>query len=410
MSRFFERNGTLKVLSVIIAVILWLYAVSELNPETTNSIYDIPIEIKNEDALKDKQLTLAADPTAKVNIRIRGLVNDIRKVNEANVKAVLDLENIDWTGTRQVPLNIEGLLPREVKLDKIPEVAVTVNKIITKKIPIEVKISGDTAANYYRHDVISEPESITIYGAESLVDSVVQGVVQVKLDNEDNTFEQSLAIRLVDGAQRIVDSKYVNMRQNFAMVKIPIYPVKGLSIVPNVVGKPIEGYELDGIEVEPSSITVNGYASVLNPLTEISTDVIDIQDADTDVQATVDLTRMEGVYVNPGQPTKIKVIVRISERVIDKNFTLDNIVFSDLTEGYNFEVLSEPITVRVTGPYNLVYPMTVEAFAPNVDLTGLEPGIHDVALNLNKPTGLQEVKTSSDKVKVNISAEAPPEP
>jgi hypothetical protein len=43
-------------------------------------------------------------------------------VNTSNLKAVLDLSEIDWTGTRLVELDIEGLLPREVRLDKIPEI------------------------------------------------------------------------------------------------------------------------------------------------------------------------------------------------------------------------------------------------------------------------------------------------
>ena len=83
-------NLSLKIISVIAAIILWLYAVSELNPETTKTINDIPVEIINMDALNEKNLTLAEDPASSISIRIRGLVNDIRKVNTSNIKAILD--------------------------------------------------------------------------------------------------------------------------------------------------------------------------------------------------------------------------------------------------------------------------------------------------------------------------------
>ena len=92
----------MKIISVIVAIILWLYAVSELNPETTKTITDVPVEVINMDALNEKNLTLLDDPVSSISIRIRGLVNDIRKVNISNLKAVLDLSEIDWTGTRQV--------------------------------------------------------------------------------------------------------------------------------------------------------------------------------------------------------------------------------------------------------------------------------------------------------------------
>ena len=156
-SRFLTSNLSLKIISVIAAIILWLYAVSELNPETTKTINDIPVEIINMDALNEKNLTLAEDPASSISIRIRGLVNDIRKVNTSNIKAILDLGEIDWTGTNTVPLNVEGLLPREVKLDKIPEIPVTINRITSKLVPVVVELTGKSEDGYYVHEPIVEP-------------------------------------------------------------------------------------------------------------------------------------------------------------------------------------------------------------------------------------------------------------
>ena len=142
-SRLLKNNLSLKIISVIVAIILWLYAVSELNPETTKPIYDIPVEIINMDVLNEKNLTLAEEPEKSITVRIRGLANDIRKVNTSTLKAVLDLSEIDWTGSQMVTLDIEGLLPREVKLDKIPEIPVTINKITRKLIPVVVEWTGE---------------------------------------------------------------------------------------------------------------------------------------------------------------------------------------------------------------------------------------------------------------------------
>ena len=138
-SRLLKNNLSLKIISVVVAIILWLYAVSELNPETTKTFNDIPIEIINMNELNEKNLTLAENPEQSITVRIRGLANDIRKVNISNLKAVLDLSEIDWTGTQSVALDIEGLLPREVKLDRIPEIPVTVNNITRKLIPVVVE-------------------------------------------------------------------------------------------------------------------------------------------------------------------------------------------------------------------------------------------------------------------------------
>ena len=94
-SRLLKNNLSLKIISVVVAIILWLYAVSELNPETTKTFNDIPIEIINMNVLNEKNLTLAENPEQIITVRIRGLANDIRKVNISNLKAVLDLSEID---------------------------------------------------------------------------------------------------------------------------------------------------------------------------------------------------------------------------------------------------------------------------------------------------------------------------
>ena len=64
--------------------------------------------------LTQRNLTLTETPVSSVTIRVKGLANDIRKLNTSNLRAVLDLADIDWVGTHQVELNIEGLVPRKL--------------------------------------------------------------------------------------------------------------------------------------------------------------------------------------------------------------------------------------------------------------------------------------------------------
>src|SRR5690606_10592620 len=131
----------------------------------------------NADELWNKGLTLAKDPPTKTSIRIRGLGNDISKVNLNNIKAILDLSIIENDGVQQVQLDIEGLTPREVRLDTIPEVSVTINKVTNKIIPVNIRYVGAQPKEYYLHEATADPKNITIIGAESIVNSVVKAVV-----------------------------------------------------------------------------------------------------------------------------------------------------------------------------------------------------------------------------------------
>ncbi|HHY81103.1 MAG TPA: hypothetical protein GX505_00255 [Clostridiales bacterium] len=420
-SNFFTNNLSIKIISLIVAIILWLYAVSELNPEVTKNITDVKVEIINMDVLNDKQLTLVEDPVDNITIRIRGLVNDIRKVNTANLKAVLDLSEIDWTGTRQVELKIEGLVPREVKLDKIPEIPITINKIATKVVPVVVEVTGNGGEGYFVHEATAEPQNITIYGAESLVDIVVKGVVQVKLDKDESTIKQSLPIKLVDAAGRVVESEYLNLRQEFAMVSIPIYPIKSVAVKANIIGQPANGFVVDGISIDPPRLTINGYASILGNLSSLSTEAIDIQNAVENVYASVGIMLEEGVFLEPGQPSKVNVVVNIRETTIEKNIQISNnhIAVKNVPEGFQATMENISISLQLKGPYTAVNAITAQSLAPAVDLAQLDPapgeenfvpGQYELPLTLTIPNRAELIQISSEFVIVDIQAIEQTEP
>lgn len=413
-SKLLKNNLSLKIISVIVAIILWLYAVSELNPETTKAINDIPVEIINMDALNERNLTLAEDPEDSITVRIRGLANDVRKVNISNLKAVLDLNEIDWTGTQSVALDIEGLLPREVKLDRIPEIPVTINKITRKLVPVVVEWTGEGEDGYRIHEPVVEPRNITIYGAESLVDSVVQGVVQLNLDKDVGTIEQSILIKLMDAAGNIVESNYLDMRQSSALVTLPIYPIKAMAVRANVTGEPAEGFVVENISVNPALIEVNGYTSIIERLSSLSTEMVDIRGAVDDVQTTVDVILENGIYLEPGQSSEVRVTVSISETTINTRLTVEEIEIQNIPDGYGATVDDVSTAIQLRGPYTVINDITAQDLAPAVDLSQLpagelESGQYQLPLIIRVPEQAEVINISNETVTVDVQLiEEPP--
>ncbi|HHT65467.1 MAG: YbbR-like domain-containing protein [Caldicoprobacterales bacterium] len=415
-SRFLSNNLSLKIISVIVAIILWLYAVSELNPETTKPIYDVPIEIINMQILNDKNLSLVENPEENVTIRIRGLVNDIRKVNTSNLKAILDLSEIDWTGTRLVELDIEGLLPREVRLDKIPEIELTINDIIKKDIPVVIDLSGDGGDGYHVHDATVEPSTITIYGARSLVDSVVQGVVQVKLDQDKNTINESHPIKLIDASGNPVESRYLSLRQGSAMVNIPIYPIQDKLVRANVVGEPANGFVVDSVTLDPNRVTVNGASSIIERLSALTTEEINIQGATDDIRRTVNIVLENGIYLEPGQPFQVNVVVSISETTIQNTLTVEQVELRNIPEGYTATVENQAVTIQLRGPFTVISGLTSQDLTPAIDLSQLTPaegelppGQYELPLILQVPDRAEIIQVSRETITVNVELLAEPE-
>ena len=104
-------------------------------------------------------------------------------------------------------------------------------------------------------------------------------MVRINIDKDVSTIEQSLMIKLVDGEGNIIESKYLNMKQSSALVTIPIYPLKTVDVRANIIGEPAEGFVIDKISVNPPQVSVNGFASIIERLSYLTTEAIDIQGA-----------------------------------------------------------------------------------------------------------------------------------
>ena len=48
------------ILALIVAIVLWAYVLGEVNPETTVTVKDVPINFLNQDMLEDTGYTILA--------------------------------------------------------------------------------------------------------------------------------------------------------------------------------------------------------------------------------------------------------------------------------------------------------------------------------------------------------------
>ena len=91
-----QRNKVLTILlSLIIAIGLWVYVVSTVTPDDSQWVYRIPVTFTNEDGLfSDRNLVLASGRDATVNLRFNGKRRDLLKLNNTNVTVTTHLPRL----------------------------------------------------------------------------------------------------------------------------------------------------------------------------------------------------------------------------------------------------------------------------------------------------------------------------
>ncbi|MBM7581594.1 YbbR domain-containing protein [Caldicoprobacter guelmensis] len=396
------KNFALKLISVIIAIILWLIAIREQNPEVTRNYDSVPVKIVNEDKFKEKGLTLVYDIPSGVNISVRGRVRDLERINAEQLQGVLDLSEVNEPGEYRLLIDIKGL-PSGVTLRRKPDVIVKADYLVYKDVVITTDIDIKEAKGYLAFSHSMKPtNTVKVTGPESLIKRIYRAMVSLKLSEVSSTVEYSLPVLLMDEEGRTIESKYININPRYVTVVVPVYPTKVLPIKPNIAGVPNDNYEIVSVEVYPQEVTVSGEKSILDKIDSISTQVLDIEGATADVKQTLKLQKYEGITIAPSNPNEVEVIVRIREKDIQRSLTVDNIQIINTPEGSEVELEPTSAEIVISGPATVINSVDENSVRAYVDLANISRGEHRLKVMVDIPSGTHLVEVRPAEVTVNV--------
>jgi hypothetical protein len=76
------------LLSLLIALGLWVYVVTAVSPESENTYYNIPVILQNEGELEKHGLMITTEQLPTVSLRLSGARADLQKLNSARDTAL----------------------------------------------------------------------------------------------------------------------------------------------------------------------------------------------------------------------------------------------------------------------------------------------------------------------------------
>ena len=402
MANGFSKNLALKIISVIFAIILWLVAIREQNPEISRSYDNIPVEIVNEAKFRAKGLSLVFDISDKVTISVKGRARDLERVDVEQVKCSLDLSVINEPGEHKLFADIQGL-PTGVSIRRKPEILVRVDRLVSKNLPLVPDINVEQASGFLVYPYKIKPaETVRVSGPEILIDRLHQARVELELKDVTSTVENSLPITLIDEDGQVVESRYINVEPQYAIVTIPVYPVKVLPVKPNIAGAPAENYEVVGVEVYPLQVTVSGEKSILDSMQSIGTEILDINEASTDVKRTLKLQLLDGITIAQPSPKEVDVLVRIKEKNIEKTLKINNIEMINKPQNVEAVLETDGSEIVIRGPVSVINSIDEEAVRLYVDVSNISRGENRLRIMADIPAGVELVAIEPNEAVVKI--------
>ena len=401
------NNIMLKIAAVFIAALIWLAVVNLSDPTKTITIYGIPINLTDEEAITDQNKVYKVDQRLTLNVTITGKRSVISELSSDDFTAVAPLDEISVANSVQVEVsvnkkNVENKI--SIVNQSVKAVSVDVEDLVDEQYPVEVEITGELAKGYYLGGYSNSRNNIIVTAPESVQHKIDKAKVIVDVSNASQSFEEKYKIKLYDENGNTI--KNTNVTKNYNKTKVSIEVLKGNTIPVDVEysGKPAKGYEVTGVEFEPQKVTLVGKHSLIDSLESIKVpkEDISVDGAKDTVNVEVNLNKYlpDGVSVSDSANAIATITVKV-EKLETKKFQINksDISLQNIESGYIAEISSDSISVSLTGLKSELDKVTPDDIKAVVNLKGINSN-KTVDVSLTVPNNTTLKNKVSVKVKV----------
>lgn len=395
----------LKVISLVIAIVVWIIVANLDDYKTTKQISGIEIEFVNGDAITEKNKVYEVPEGTTIDIVVKGRRSVVEELTSEDFKAVADLSKMSVTNAVTVEVSaISSYVARDLTISYTNNaVTIAVENKIEKQLPITVRADAEVAEGYAIRNKTATPNLITVRGAESVVNMIEEVVVDVDVTGANHNLTANAQPVFLDHSGEVIESTKFEYDVDEVAVSVEILQTKKLSVRVKTAGEVKDGYAIASIDYQPTSILVVGEAEDLAKVDEVLIDDIDVTDCSKDLETSVviaDYLPSGIALADDNEEVMIKVMI---EAVKEKTLALEaddiNIVGKDQSYQYTFTD-SEGYSIKVRGLKDNLEKLKVTNLIPSIDVEGYGPGIYTFTVNLKEIKGIEILDTLTVELEI----------
>ncbi len=405
--RFFELLSTL-LLSLVLAIIVWLIAINQEDPIIQDEYGErIPVAVRN---LDETLLPLQNLNDTTVRVALQAPKSSWDELDVSDFSAYIDLAGLD-AGVHDVDVKVDVVDPKvDVVSVSKPQLRVQLDEVTEKETPVRVEIMDASAFGYDWQSPIVDPITVTVSGPSTQVNQVSVAKADVYLRNAKNQVERVQQVTLVNSQGQQVDRVTVTPPDVRIVVPVEEWPGrKEVAVRVSMEGQPPAGYRLTSVRANPSTVVLLGNAETLGAVPGfVETQPITLTNATSEIEQRLSLIIPEDVTVLEGQT--VDVTVNITP--IEGGTTVRQApIVQGVAPGLEASVALDTVEVILSGPLPLLESLEADDIFVILDLTGLLPGVHTVAPRVVVPDEIRAEGVLPEQVEVVITdpmAQIPP--
>jgi YbbR domain-containing protein len=398
LRRLWENLGNM-LLSIALAVLVWVVAVQQTNPNIERT-FGVPIPIVTQNIPAGM---ITYDESARfVRVTISAPQSTWDVLTPDRLAATIDLSN-QPTGTLQLEVHVT-IADRIARVTKIEPAAISLKlePLAEKQVPVAIMIAGEPALGYAAKPIQTTPAQVSVRGAASLVQQVANAGGQISIQDARAEISETVTVLPHDVNGQAVP--YVSLLPSNTLVAIGMQQLGGfrdLAVKIDLQGTVAPGFLIANVSVKPQIVTVFGSPTTLEALPGfIETEPVTVSNAIATLDNRVRLNLPSGVSLL-GDPT-VQVNVKINS--IESSVTVQRpATIQGLLPGFTATLSPETIDVILSGPVTRLDALHAEEVQVLLNLFGLSLGTHQVTPDVIVPNGITVASILPATIQVTIS-------
>ena len=314
-------NLFLKILSVGIAVLIWL-VVMNINDAEKTKVFSKSVKLINTDVITENgKVFRVVEGTDYVNVRVRTRKSVIDELSADDFIVTADMQKDLKLNNTMVGISVE-CKNRNVKVDEHvtlsrSNVEVSIEDSATEQFQVHVRKVGTENDGLVVGSLIPEQTIIKITGPISLVQRIKTVEAPVDVTGIPVTSVRTCELKLYDGLGGEIDNTYLNYvgKTDGINVTVSMLNTKTVPLRFTYSGTPAENYIVKDVSYKPETIEIAGTGSVLSGISrwEVPAEAVNVDGIDDELQLVVDLTEYlpPGVVLKDEEASTVLVIVEV---------------------------------------------------------------------------------------------------
>ncbi|MEA1854765.1 CdaR family protein [Cytobacillus sp. FSL W7-1323] len=349
---------------------------------------------------------------------------------QRNFEVFVDLSDAE-IGRQEVEVGIKDLSDKLEYIIDPSTVDVTIDEKVTEEFNVEAEFNNSLLEEGYKAEAaLAEPSTVKITGAKNVIESIayVKATVNTK-GSITESFTETAAINVLDRNMNKLD---VDVNPGEVEVSVDVKRLsKTVPIDIVETGSLPSGVELDSLKLSQTEATIFAPENVLNDVKTVRVEV-DLSKLDKDQEIKLPVIISDGITsVDPKEVTvNANVTVKeqeapedssseeeesqvqeqeqeqaANEQTVNRTYSGMPITITGLDDQYDvtFQSPDEGETsLKVSGNEKDMNSLSKGDFTLSIDVSGLDPGEHEVNIQLDAPLGV-ESQLESETATINIT-------